>query len=295
MDEDLELPPWNPTGLVHLDPPLPRPIEDQRWRPFLYPEQLPTEPRERTRKAIEDQCMNGRIPGYKGFIPSARAEDVYGCTSAIMGRAAADQNARRQQQRLDATTEAMRSTQEGGRSVTPTSSVGALQVPDEHPLGKSRAAMLRNYWVPSIPGYGGFVPGKHCENVCGGGVASTCAMAGKAIAERKQPTQQAKTITLQDDVQRGRVRDFYHDRRRMPAEMEPSSDHNRLAVNLRAHCERQIPGYMGHVPRIHGNQYMVPPKLLLTALLQIYARTRSSTQRITSAIAVNHKPQTHGN
>jgi len=67
-------------------------------------------------------------------------------------------------------------------------------------------------------------------------------------------------------VQRGRVRDFYHDRRRMPAEMEPSSDHNRLAVNLRAHCERQIPGYMGHVPRIHGES--------------VYGATKAAANRI---------------
>jgi len=196
----------------------------------------PDDKGERTSRAIEEQCLNSRMPGYTGFLPSARAEDVYGRTQAAAGRASVQEQERRHRQRQG---EVLRQHSEpprnsGGqsaaaRAVDGRAALEATIAPDEHPLGRSRAGVTRNHWVPTIPGYGGFIPGKEAENVCGGGMAASCKMAGRAIAERRSHTDDA----LGDD------RAFTPER-------------HRIAAHLRDHCSRQIPGYMGHVPRIHG-------------------------------------------
>lgn len=235
-------------------PNIDEPLEDLRWRPALPLEAPPDDQAARTRKAVMDQCGHARIPGYAGFVPSTRAEQTFGHTAAATGRATMLEQSRR----LDGTAppsadtlgpgwEAalLRSTSqcasgsesprgsEGGRTVSRRSASGTPfhvqarnALPDEHPLGKSRSFLQRNHWVPTIPGYGGHIPGKHSEGICGGGVAATCRMAGRAIAERSGALPGAATVA--------------------------AVERERLAANMREHCSTKIPGYMGHIPRMKG-------------------------------------------
>merc|ERR1712196_301977 len=109
--------------------------------------------------------------------------------------------------------------------------------PDEHPLGKSRAAIVRNYSVPTIPGYAGYIPAKYPENIHGGGILHSCKMANRAFSERLPP------LDPEEDPPTGAA-NFKH--------TEDPEHRMRVTATNRAHCERPIPGYMGHVPRVSG-------------------------------------------
>lgn len=111
--------------------------------------------------------------------------------------------------------------------------------------------MVRGHWVPTIPGYAGHIPGKHSENVCGGGIMHTCKMAGRAIAERSALPDPPSRLTLEDVAPRSRLTEHYH-ARKLAEGAEPSYEKMQLAMSMREHCERQIPGYTGHVPRVFG-------------------------------------------
>lgn len=205
----------------------------------------------RTWTAVTEQCMNARMPGYTGYIPSARAEDVYGCTQAQMGRTSVAEQSRAAQHRLD-----MTANPRGPRAESTPAlrgrSVPEGMIPDDHPLGKSAALLQRNHWVPTIPGYSGYIPAKHAENICGGGIVKTCKMAGRAIAERAPMPEPAPVVSMQDDVERQRMSEFFHGGNAVDEVNGPSYEHQRLAGHLRDHCEKHIPGYTGHVPRIAG-------------------------------------------
>jgi len=88
----------------------------------------------------------------------------------------------------------------------------------------SRSHIVRNHWVSTVPGYTGHVPGKGPETVVGAGVMGTCAMAGRAIAERNLSQ----------------------------SPLPPEEQQDRLIRQMREHCSGKMPGYTGHVPRVHG-------------------------------------------
>merc|ERR1719478_1576688 len=112
-------------------------------------------------------------------------------------------------------------------------------------MGRSRSTIQRNHWVPTIPGYGGFIPAKDAESCIGGGMTKTCRLAGRAIAERQIMQEAAPTANA--DVSRGRLVDeLSHDENGVTAER------SRLVSHLRSHCGGKIPGYMGFIPRVHG-------------------------------------------
>lgn len=118
--------------------------------------------------------------------------------------------------------------------------------------------IVRDHWVPTIPGYSGYIPGKHPENICGGGVMHTCKMAGRAIAERhgappasESQQQQGLAQTQDPSMSRSRLVEEYH-ARSMAEGFQLCPNKLRVADTMRGHCERQIPGYSGHVPRLHG-------------------------------------------
>lgn len=111
--------------------------------------------------------------------------------------------------------------------------------------------MGNGHWVPTIPGYGGYIPAKHAENICGGGIIHTCKMAGRAIAERNPLNEPLPSVTLQDDTRRSRFKDEYQTWSRSDGSA-PRAEQVQLAADVRDHCSKQIPGYMGHVPRKHG-------------------------------------------
>lgn len=276
--EDFEQPPWSPNGVPALAPPLPRPVEghagdeqDHRFRPHRprIPGQLETQA-ERTHKAIADQCSNSRIPGYTGYIPSQRAETVYARTSADTGRVALREQNRRQQMRAsdapfyrtksEAPPGHVRSRLGSGLAESKaalgiTDTLGcAADFHSTHALGKSRAEIARGHWVPTIPGYGGHIPGKYAENLVGGGVAATCQMAGRAIAERSMQPGMATPIAMEDGMQRSRMNEFYGPPRPHGDKVGFDPDGDRVADQVRAHCERsgRIPGYSGHIPRVRG-------------------------------------------
>jgi len=241
--------PWVPTKKLHVhNAPPDRPLVDQRWRdnpPAPGSWQVQEDSRERSKRSVADQCLNARMPGYSGFIPSARAEDVYGRTQAAVGRHAVREQERRREQ------------QEQNRQLATTTSSSLL--PDDYPtdtrgpgsgvehvLGTSSVALTRNHWVPTIPGYGGFIPAKEAENIHGGTTTYACRLAGRAIAERRAPSEPAPLITAQDEVQRSRIKEYWHAERPMDEKM-------RMVDHLNEHCHRHIPGYTGHIPRVAGD------------------------------------------
>lgn len=219
--------------------------QDLKWRPARPPEEVPWEPKERTWKAVTEQCLHSAVPGYTGFIPSARAEDVCARTQAAVGERAVQEQARRE--RLRAASFNVQAA--GRRPLRPPSngSGGGASMAearrsfgDEHPLGRSQCFVQKGHWVPTIPGYSGYTPGKHAENICGGGIMHTCKMAGRAIAERGG-------VLLESEASE------HWRARHVALEGEASSEQIRLASHLREHCERHIPGYSGHVPRVHAD------------------------------------------
>lgn len=132
------------------------------------------------------------------------------------------------------------------------------QLPADHTRAKnitkegvavgSRVNITRNHWVPTIPGYGGYLPAKEAENIVGGGMTATCQLAARAIAERAPIESPRAPRTSQEDVLRARLVEFHHN-----AIRDRSMDEReRLAKHLHAHCSGKIPGYMGHVPRKYG-------------------------------------------
>mmetsp|Transcript_25767 Transcript_25767/g.41296 ORF Transcript_25767/g.41296 Transcript_25767/m.41296 type:complete len:300 (+) Transcript_25767:107-1006(+) len=255
-----ELAPWKPNGVQPMGAPRERPTQDQRFRPARNPLEVPQDQRDRTRLAVDMQCTNARVPGYTGFIPSSKAEDVYGHTQATVGRRSLAEQTRRQGLRETASAEAFAAMSGGGHRSAPSTPQYAdlAPAPDPHPLGKSRAEIVRNHWVPTIPGYGGYVPAKHAENICGGGIMHTCKMAGRAIAERAPMNfEPLPAVTQQDDVQRARLAEYYHSGHRA----ERSEVHVKLATELREHCSKSIPGYMGYIPRVKSDSiYGARPK-----------------------------------
>jgi len=234
---------------------------DLRWRAPRTAPEVPHEPQERTWKAVTDQCLNARMPGYTGFVPSANAEHIYGCTKASVGHTAVlTQQTRHGQSMpsLEATVE--RDTAESSRphhaessggSKPASQSLRANAMPSEHPLGMSRAAMMHNHWVPTIPGYGGHIPGKHAENICGGGIIHTCKMAGRAIAERNPLPPPKRPVGMQENLPHDRLVDCHHARNSAQT-ADFRDDRAKLAAGIREHCSRQIPGYTGHIPRVNS-------------------------------------------
>eukprot|EP00933_Yihiella_yeosuensis_P074936 TRINITY_DN84031_c0_g1_i1.p1 TRINITY_DN84031_c0_g1~~TRINITY_DN84031_c0_g1_i1.p1 ORF type:complete len:301 (-),score=48.59 TRINITY_DN84031_c0_g1_i1:93-995(-) len=243
--------PWCPSGVMPLGAPKEKPLTDQRFRiPRAQPE-VSQDARERSRCAVAGQCMYSKIPGYTGFIPSAKAEDIYGRTQADVGRTAVKEQARRRDMRETATREALAAmnaeSTKGFTKTTPglPDGVDVAPAPDEHPLGKSQSHLVRNHWVPTIPGYGGYIPAKHAENICGGGIIHTCKMAGRAIAERQPALSDIPLVTREDDLPRGRLSEYHYEGHHI--------DHReKLAADIREHCSKQIPGYQGHIPRVKG-------------------------------------------
>jgi hypothetical protein len=155
---------------------------------------------------------------------------------------------------MRATSETMRTTY-GEEAVTKKSFAfeGAKSMADDHSLGRSKSNIVRSHWVPTIPGYGGFIPAKEAENIHGGGISRTCRLAGRAIAERglrKDPLDSAPGVTVDDGLERTRIVDYYqelnHDQNGL------THERSRLVDHLRGHCSGKIPGYTGFIPRVHG-------------------------------------------
>lgn len=272
---------WNPPGVgVQLEPPPPRCHEGNRWRPPRANPEVPQEKSERTKRAVTEQCLNSRVPGYSGFIPSARAEDVCARTQASMGRIAlSEQMKRRDMQR--ALSETSRSGTSDEANVTRrTLGFEGARMPDDHPLGRSRSDIVRNHWVPTIPGYGGFIPGKESENICGGGTAASCRMAGRAIAERQKMPEPAPAITIEDNMDRSRIVSYYQDVQHGQNGLTP--DRARLVDHLQDHCSGKIPGYTGFIPRVHGES--------------IYGARASEVNKIASTMCEDRvlNPHDHG-
>lgn len=184
--------------------------------------------------------MNARVPGYTGFIPSSRAEDVCARTQAAVGRSAQAEQMRRREMRALSKGAA----EDGVKKRT--LGFEGTSMPDDHPLGRSRSAITRNHWVPTIPGYGGFIPAKEAESCIGGGMTSTCRMAGRAIAER------AQMQLIGEEPPAVPASALHHDPDLGRDESGVTPARERLVYHLRNHCEGKIPGYSGFIPRVHG-------------------------------------------
>merc|ERR1712232_195057 len=208
-----------------------KPEFDIRWQNPRRWHDVPEERADRTKYAIEQQCLQARMPGYKGYIPSVRARSMYMRTPAELGKAAALEQANLGQNSGGAT-------EANHGASSPALAGSKASFPDDHPLGKSRAPIIRSYSVPTIPGYSGYVPAKYPENIHGGGILQTCKLANRAIAERLPPLDPHDPRTAADLARTG------------------LSDHRgereKVADVTRAHCARPIPGYGGFVPRVNS-------------------------------------------
>jgi len=220
----------------HLPPE--KPPVDIRWQNPRPWHTIPDDPADRTRYAIEQQCLQARIPGYKGYIPSVKSRSIFMRTPSQLGDAAALEQSKVRQ---DVGGAALVSgggmaSDHAASSPAPAGCATATVHPDEHPLGKSRADIVRSYSVPTIPGYAGYVPAKIAENIHGGGLSQTLKTSNRVIAERLPPLDPNDPRTAADLARIGLGDDH--------------SKHHRVASTMGAHCARPIPGYMGHVPRI---------------------------------------------
>jgi len=247
-----EGPTWQPAGVdTSIEPPPPRFHEGKRWRPAQGLEGMPQEKHERSKRAVAEQCMNARVPGYTGFIPSARAEDVCARTQAAVGRHSHAEQMRRREINANSIQVKWDPVAMGEKAEKQkTLNFEGTVIPDDHPLGKSRSNITRNHWVPTIPGYGGFIPSKDAESCIGGGMTATCRQAGRVIMERQPKPAPASMITANDDVDRGRMVDYYQQLNHDESGITPERE--RLVGHLRDHCGGKIPGYMGFIPRVHG-------------------------------------------
>lgn len=246
-------PDWvHPSGTHTQTIPPERPARDLRWRQQPPAEFFgePKDQQERSWRAVAGQCLNSRIPGYTGFIPSSHAEDVYGCTAAAAGRSSAYEQSRRRAQQEEARFQKAQSLPPSHPVMDSTILPGeaGFTMPEDHPLGKSKANITRSHWVPTIPGYSGFIPAKQAENICGGGIMASAQLARRAIEERKPLPAAPSPVTMQDDVSRSRIGEFYHTEN----QKRSTEDRVRLAGHYRDHCSKQIPGYSGHIPRKAG-------------------------------------------
>mmetsp|Transcript_9264 Transcript_9264/g.13681 ORF Transcript_9264/g.13681 Transcript_9264/m.13681 type:complete len:294 (-) Transcript_9264:317-1198(-) len=243
----LENPPWMPCYTAPVQPPpSQRQLEeDQKWRPARPRETQLADPSQRTWRAVEKQCQQSRVPGYTGFIPSAKAEDICGRTAAAVGDRSVYEQARREQMRSSSLSGPGRTGTAPGRAEgagSARSGTSSTAFDAEHPLGRSQCYVQNHHWVPTIPGYTGYVPGKRAENLCGGGIIHTCKLAGRTIAARSSPGE----IPPEEPA-------AGHWRSRNVAEGTESPEQVRLAAHIREHCARHIPGYSGHIPHVHGD------------------------------------------
>lgn len=256
-------PRWNPPGVnTSIEPPKARSHEGHLWRPKESPQDAPTDQAERTKRAIVEQCLNARVPGYTGFIPSARAEDVCARTQASVGRSAQAEQLRRRETRAPLSARAVLVSDEA--STKRTLGFEGADMPDDHPLGRSRATMMRNHWVPTIPGYGGFIPAKEAESCIGGGMAATCRMAGRAIAERATAEKrlfEPEKAECDASVNLG--------------DTGEAADRLRMASHLRSHCTGKIPGYMGFIPRVHGDSIFGANRAIVNKMAADYCEDRA--------------------
>lgn len=201
--------------------------------------------REGTWRAVTQQCLNQRIPGYTGYLPSKRSENIFGAKQALLGEfAVKDQSRTRKLQEerrhpSHSVEPAPAPLQEKQEQVWTQPKFGALRKNLE--FSRSQCTMIRNHWCPTIPGYAGYIPAKVAENIVGGGTTETCRLARRAIVERPPP----KTPPKIDG--RGSIP------RSQSTGALPKDDRERLAEHMTSHCHGKIPGYMGFIPRVAGD------------------------------------------
>eukprot|EP00397_Hematodinium_sp_SG-2012_P061053 GEMP01080310.1.p1 GENE.GEMP01080310.1~~GEMP01080310.1.p1 ORF type:complete len:177 (+),score=36.47 GEMP01080310.1:111-641(+) len=131
-------------------------------------------------EVIQKQLRNGgRMPGYKGFIPTSYARAQYGKTFAAQNELAA--------QTLTLPTHGARECDAGKLDRSKSDPMLTLTAPKG-----CREKIIRNYTVAPVPGYLGYVPSKLAENIIGAGCTKTAQLARAAVeyrtASRKQPS-----------------------------------------------------------------------------------------------------------
>lgn len=225
--------------------------ECNRWRPSTELPEVPGVKHERTKRALTEQCMNARMPGYSGYVPSSRAEDICARSNAVVGRVARDEQVRWHEMHRTMSEPSRLPVQPQGPTRRRPSKEMTMQglgldpaaMPDDHPLGKSKSTIVRNHWVPTIPGYTGYIPGVHPENIGGGTMARQCRLAARALAEQPSRCPPLCDSPIPDLTLPG------------PRGFKDKDDweHADLIDHLRNHCSGKIPGYTGFIPRVHSD------------------------------------------
>merc|ERR1719456_314783 len=105
---------------------------------------------------------------------------------------------------------------------------GPAKAPGRRGSAPCQVLLSREYWIPPLPGYTGYVVGKYSENVMGGTRAHCAREAARAIGERLQ-----HEIPQEQEVVGGLA---------SPEKIK------KALKQVGEHCDRQIPGYMGHIP-----------------------------------------------
>merc|ERR1719253_2447830 len=146
------------------------------------------EARNRGLATLAQQCV-GKIPGYTGYVPGKDAESVFGATYARAGeKAAAASTGRAQERTYRAERERLlwgAAAEERAQSMPP--GLGSRDLRTGPFLEKAKTRVVRRYWVPSLPGYAGYVPGKESDNVHGATFAKCNELAAAVHDQRAAP------------------------------------------------------------------------------------------------------------
>jgi hypothetical protein len=192
------------------------------WKPPPREERLAKTlscPQLRANTAVLAQQAAGKIPGYSGYIPAKDAENVFAGTYANVGEMAAEVSVFRANQRHERYLE-----NETRKEAENTQRLELARSRSETrgEMGKNahRTFLNRNYWVPSVPGYAGYVPAVRSENVFGRTFAEINEKAQRSVAIRSEPQLE------------------------VPLEQKMAA----VFKQYREHCARPIPGYHGHIP-----------------------------------------------
>lgn len=119
---------------------------------------------------VQKQLRNGgRIPGYLGYKPTSYALAQYGKTFAAQNEQLAQELVK---------------PQEHYRHVEVKRSFSEPTLNDSPPK-TCEQNVDRNYWVPPIPGYLGYIPTKYSENAMGGCPTKICRIASENIQSHK--------------------------------------------------------------------------------------------------------------
>lgn len=134
------------------------------------------------------QCLNSSVPGYQGYCPGKYAQSSFGETAGDVSSRAARLVESAKERRKEDNERTLKQLQLC--KTKPSDYVVHHQAPSKSDIaridGECKQTLLRSYSIPLVPGYAGYVVGKRCENVMGGGT-SYCARTAAGMIQGRKP------------------------------------------------------------------------------------------------------------